>query len=308
MGLYDRDYARQRGFRWNFLAGWSMTATLILLNVVVWAIDQLPVQLLDADMFGRPNARAAWLLPWFELKAESLYKPWEWYRFVTYSFTHDVRGVAHVLFNMFGLYLFGSELENVYGRREILRLYLLFAVVSGMAWCIYQNYVGQLPSSCVGASGSVMGIAVLAACLFPWRTLLFNFFIPVPFCIAVSLYVLMDVMGIASPEARAADKVAHSAHLAGAFCGYLYFYFGWNLTRSGDRLWNALFQRRPPSVRLHRPEEDDEAKPERLDRSDLDAEVDRILKKMKDQGEESLTRGERSTLEEASRRYRDRLR
>lgn len=301
MGLYDRDYARPGRSTWDPLADWSLVGKLILLNVVIWGIDQIPVQLLFAVEPGLPNRGAAWLQPWLELRTDSLLKPWEWYRLLTYGFVHDVVGVSHILFNMFMLWLFGSDLEGNYGRREFLRFYLTAIVVSGIVWCAVRLAAGERLGSCVGASGAVIATAVLLALHYPWRIILVMFVLPMPMCVLAGLIVFMDLMGVVH---KSPDGVAHTAHLAGAVFAYCYYYYQWNLTRLTDRFWPFKAGGRRPAVRVHVEPEADEPDDDRT----LDAEVDRILAKMKASGESSLSRAERQTLERASRRYRDRRR
>ena len=113
----------------------------------------------------------------------------------------------------------------------------------------------------------------------------------------------MDLMGFTREEG---SQVAHSAHLAGAAFAFIYFRSGLNLGRllpasSGGRrpgLFGRLFRSRP-RLRLHDPEEKQRR---------LSAEVDRILEKIHQHGEASLTDAERRTLKEASRRYQQKRR
>ena len=91
------------------------------------------------------------------------------------------------------------------------------------------------------------------------------------------------------------EGVAYEVHLAGiAFAG-AYYYFRWNLSWLGGLLSPDWFKRQP-KLRIHDPGSSDKA-------DKIEREVDRILKKISEQGEASLTRKERRTLEAASRQY-----
>ena len=94
-------------------------------------------------------------------------------------------------------------------------------------------------------------------------------------------------------------QIAYTVHLSGAAFAFLYHRLNWNLGRliPGKLSWRS-FKRRP-RLRLHAPAEEDE---------DLNAEVDRILAKISQQGESSLTRKERRTLQSASRRFQQKRR
>jgi hypothetical protein len=91
--------------------------------------------------------------------------------------------------------------------------------------------------------------------------------------------------------------VAFTAHLGGALYAFIFFRTRWSLIRIVPlNLWTKML-RRGPRLRVHTPEEREEQDSQR---------VDEILRKIKQQGQNSLTRKERRILEEASRHYQDR--
>ncbi|HHO53684.1 MAG TPA: rhomboid family intramembrane serine protease, partial [Deltaproteobacteria bacterium] len=85
---------------------------------------------------------------------------------------------------------------------------------------VIYSLITQDPTPALGASGSVMALAVLFGAMFPNRTLLLNFFIPVPAALAVAGFILLDIMGAVS----GGSQVAHAAHLGGAAYGLAYWY------------------------------------------------------------------------------------
>jgi hypothetical protein len=118
------------------------------------------------------------------------------------------------------------------------------------------------------------------------------FVIPVRAWVLGVLFLLYDFVGTFSDS-----HIAHGAHLVGAACGWIYYRTGWDLSRwlpSRERLNR---RRRQPKVRIHDP-----------DSESLGQEVDRLLAKIGREGEASLTRKERKTLERASARYKNRNR
>jgi membrane associated rhomboid family serine protease len=133
----------------------------------------------------------------------------------------------HILFNMFGLYMFGRILENVWGPKRFLLFYLACGVGAAAAHLIMQYAMGG-NSPAVGASGAVMGIFIAFAYLFPNTELMI---MPIPIPIKAKwvclVYVLIDLFGgIGQLEG---DNIAHFAHLGGALTGFLIVLI-WNKT------------------------------------------------------------------------------
>jgi membrane associated rhomboid family serine protease len=142
------------------------------------------------------------------------------YQLISYMFLHA--GFSHLLLNMFGLWMFGSLMENLWGPKR----FLIFYVVCGLAAGIAQLLLGNGPA--VGASGAIMGLLVAYGYTFP-NTQLFVF--PIPFPIKAKWAVIgilaLDIFGglSNSPE----DNIAHFAHLGGAVIGFIIVLY-WNKT------------------------------------------------------------------------------
>jgi membrane associated rhomboid family serine protease len=276
MGIYDRPYYRGEE-RSAWLGNRSMVVNLILVNVVVFVAQKV---------FEGFTAT-------FSLHSDLLREPWNFWQLLTYGFLHDPENLAHIVFNMIGLWVFGTDLEQIYGRAELLRIYLATIVAAGLVWVGVEAFGQHEQASLLGASGGVMGLMILFVLHFPRRTLLVWGILPVPAWGLAAAFVVFDIFGAANPG----DNVAHVAHLSGVAFGFLYYRLGWNLGRMvPSRLSGAMFRFRP-KLRIHDPEEA---------ARDLNAEVDAILAKISQQGEASLTKKERRTLEEASKRYQRR--
>lgn len=203
---------------------------------------------------------------------------------VTYLFLHG--SFFHLLFNMLTLYFLGPETERTMGSRHFLAMYLISGILGGLGWLWLSPNPGV---PCVGASGAVYGILAAFATLYPQRQLMLMFF-PVP------IQAWKVVIGLALFEfivaGDPASGIAHTAHLAGAFAGFLYIdqLFESTLLR---KLWRRLrdsIAQRPHVPRAAPPPPDQ-------------AEVDRILDKISAQGIQSLTKAERQTLHRASRTF-----
>ena len=178
------------------------------------------------------------------------------YQIATHMFAHSPQMIFHIVFNMFGLWMFGRILENVWGPQRFLLFYLICGVGAALCHLAIQYYrceqllqeiinneqlrtalmmhdpsafsvLGSVAPS-VGASGAIMGVFAAFAYLFP-NTELLIMFIPVPIKAkwAVLGFAAIDLFGgVASMRG---DNVAHFAHLGGALTGFILVLI-WNRT------------------------------------------------------------------------------
>ena len=309
MGYQERDYYRDEP---------SGAAMGIGVNSVVMRLVIINGVLFLADLFtsrtGDPEWHH-WLTRLLSIKGDALVHPEMWYQFVTAGFVHSPENIGHILLNMIGLYSLGKPLEERFGGWEFLRFYLAAIVLSLLAWSIHNYFfVGPIVvagkavgwHSALGASGGVTATVLLFCLLYPRRTLLLMFAIPVPAWVAGLIVVASDLFGAKMPWQGDAP-IAYQAHLAGATFALAYWYFGWNFGRlpglatlsAKARKWGKLLQPPPADVKLHEPDDSYE---------DLDAEADRVLEKLHTQGESSLSKSERRVLEAYSRRMRQKHR
>jgi membrane associated rhomboid family serine protease len=282
MGLYDRDYYRteEPGYHVS-IAAWTCTVKIILATLAVYV-----VQVLTKNAGG-------WFNDTFSLHDDWWQTPWLAFELLTYGFLHSVDDMWHIVGNMFLLWLLGRELEAKYGRQEFLVFYLCAIVFAGVGWSIAQTLQPD-PARVMGASGGVAGVLVLFAFNFPRREVLFLFTIPLPVWLFAVIVLAFDIHGsIVRPE-----RIGYEAHLAGALFGFGYYQLGWRLARwLPDRLALPSLKRRP-KLRVHRPEE--------IPENALESQVDEILRKIQEKGQDSLTRKERQILEKASQEYKRR--
>lgn len=295
MGIYDRDYYRpaRPAPVYSSFRPRSIVITLIVVNVAVWLIDGL---FLSGSL---RNYMAVHVVPSDSPLAygDTLTHPWLWWQFLTAGFAHAAE-FQHVLFNMLVLFFLGRDVEEHYGSKEFLWLYLVTVVFASLAWTVVNKLVDTGPVGMYGASGAIAGVVILFALNFPNRTLLLFFVIPMPAWVAGILFVLLDMFGAFGVAID--TNVAFSAHLAGAAFAFIYFQRQWNLTRltEGRFSWLRSPFRKNPRLKVHKPEEEVE--------SDMTKEVDRLLEKISSEGEASLTAKERRILETASREYQRR--
>jgi hypothetical protein len=209
--------------------------------------------------------------------------------------------IMHILGNMFALWLFGRDVEAIYGKKEFYRLYISLVILAGLSWVVLQKaFHPHDPIPTIGASGAVMGIMIIYIFHFPHRTFLLMFAIPVPAWALGIIYVYLDISGAMGGWQLMNEPVNNVAHLAGALFGFLYYQTHWTLFSLWPGSWFSGLARRRSKYRVYRGDRDGE----RTDPRQLKQQVDDILAKISREGEASLTADERRTLEEASRRFR----
>lgn len=166
----------------------------------------------------------AWLLNWFGLVPARVVLLCVWQPF-TYLFLHDVGSIWHILMNMFMLWMFGRELELVWGKNRFLRYYFLTGVGAGLinvavktVPALLGHGFSRVPT--IGASGAIFGILVACAILFPDRRV---YIIPFPVAISMRMVVIaMTVLTFLGTFGLGDDSVSHLCHLGGMLVGYIY--------------------------------------------------------------------------------------
>jgi len=142
------------------------------------------------------------------------FQPWQ---IVTYAFLHG--SVAHIFLNMFALYMFGGQLERVFGQKRYLNLYFASVITAAISQLAYAALAGGAPYPTVGASGGIFGLLLAFAMYFPQQTIVLLIPpIPMPAWLFVTLYGALELfLGVSGEEAG----VAHFAHLGGMVGAWL---------------------------------------------------------------------------------------
>jgi membrane associated rhomboid family serine protease len=216
------------------------------------------------------------------------------WRLVTYQYLHSMEGPFHLLFNMLGLYFFGPPLEARWGPRRLFAFYTACGVAGAILFValVVVGVVGD--ARMIGASGCVLGLLAGCAVLMPQMTIILLFF-PVPIRMAAALLVFVYLLNILTALANPIRGAgADAAHLGGMLFGALWCWRGLRLGSSPG--WIRNFQQRRERSTWQREMQRQQA---------LQAEVDRILAKVHDQGIQSLTRREKRALAEATARQRE---
>jgi membrane associated rhomboid family serine protease len=293
VGIYDRDYYRQTQSGFSLRMPQTMVVTLIIINVVLYVTDGLLFP-------GRwlADHKLTYMLC---LHGDTLSHPLMWWQFLTYGFAHDPQSIMHIVANMLGLFFLGRTVEQIYGSKEFLRVYLVMLLAGSISFALGNAVVSAIthgPASppLLGASGAVSGITILFVLNFPNATLvLFPIPIPIKAWVMGVLIVVYNIYGTIAQS----GNVAFGVHLAGIAFAWFYFHQRWNLGRLTENIFHKPAFLSKPKFRVHQPDEDSQE-------PNLNAEVDRILEKISREGESCLTKKERRTLETASREYQKR--
>ena len=153
--------------------------------------------------------------------ADVLESLWVWQP-LTYMFLHG--GIGHILFNMLSLWMFGVELERMWGTAFFTRYYLVCGVGAAIVTILASFFPGDIgaklyESLTIGASGAVFGILLAYGMYFPERRILFQFLFPIP---AKYFVILYGAISLFMAVSGGGGGVAHFAHLGGLLVGYLY--------------------------------------------------------------------------------------
>ena len=144
------------------------------------------------------------------------------WQLVTYMFIHA--GVLHILFNMLALWMFGAELERVWGTRFFLKFFFVTGIGAGMLTVLLSlvpyGPVAQLyGSDIIGASGAVYGLLLAYALYFPNRPIYMFLLFPIPARIFV---IIMGAAAFFSSMSENGGGVANATHLGGLLVAYVY--------------------------------------------------------------------------------------
>jgi membrane associated rhomboid family serine protease len=176
-----------------------ITQALLLINVATFCLD----------LFIGP-----WFTQLFALwPLGHGFLPWQ---VASYAFLHG--SIGHLFFNMLGLWMFGSELERVWGQKRFMQFYAASVLSAALAQLLVTALLGSFGPT-VGASGGLFGLLLAFGMMFPNRTIM-PLFPPIPMKakVFVALYGGLElILGVTG----SATGVAHFAHLGGMLGGYL---------------------------------------------------------------------------------------
>ena len=289
MGWQDRDYA-QSGYKGRpgpMMAGGftfpritPMVKKLLIANVVVFLAQIIFQRSKIVEQAG------AFVFEGAVLKGQV-------WRFVSYQYLHG--GGWHIFMNMVGLYFLGSLMERSWGQRKFFLLYTLFGVAGAALYAALVSF-GVLPQDVmIGASGSVLGLVGACAVAAPQVKLLLFFIFPVPIRTIAILFGIVYALNVLHSQ-----NGADACHLGGLGLGAFWVW----LEAKGLIRWPSrpdgtigASGRKWVQVKIRKGAWERKMKRQRAQQ----AQIDRILKKVHEEGLGSLSRQEKKILQEASK-------
>jgi membrane associated rhomboid family serine protease len=277
--MSDRDYWRDtEGRPSGFWATYPATKAILI------GLAGIHVTL---TLLGGADPQAYYALRDFlALSIEGTLRQLRVWQLVTCALVHG--GVMHLLWNCLGILIFGRLVEQRLGMARYLR-FLLGAQLSASLGFLLLASLQSTIVPMIGASGVDFGLLVLCAFWYPSLEILIFFILRAPLWIAAALFVFIEVMLLF----ERGGGIAHSAHLAGALYGFLY--YRW--VGEFDQLFAFVGDWRRKRMRRR-------LEFEQRAREALRGEVDRILDKVNREGMAALTEEERRVLKQASERLR----
>ncbi len=233
------------------------------------------------------------------------------WQLITYQFMHG--SFTHILFNMFALWMFGIEIENLWGSKKFIYYYLLCGVVAGLFQIFLTPLLTGLVGPTIGASGAIYGVLIAFGVIFPNRYIFLYFFIPVKAKYLITFLILIEFFAI-SPG----SNIAHLAHLGGALAGFIYILLDKNSNAAIKNIFNtSSFKIKKPYNPFggisdsfkHKEDNVQEAKfyeiNDEVKKEDISQEqIDKILDKISQSGYQNLTDKEKKILFEASKKMK----
>jgi membrane associated rhomboid family serine protease len=187
--------------RSEFLFGASLSSAVKMLlawNVILFLLQQLVDRRMEL---------------YLGLVPDLVWRGWVW-QLVTYMFLHG--SFVHILFNMLALWMFGSELEYLWGTRRFIKYYFFTGIGAGITTAVVTPHA-IVPT--IGASGAIFGLLLAYGVTYPNRPILLYFFIPMKAKYFVILFGLIELFaGFTGSH----TGIAHFAHLGGLLFGWLY--------------------------------------------------------------------------------------
>jgi membrane associated rhomboid family serine protease len=203
----------RKPFRYSF---GNATLFLIAVNVLFFGVQ-----------YFFPGA----VEPYLALYMPAVAHGWVW-QLLSYMFLHG--SPTHLIFNMIGLYFFGTQIERRTGTKEFLLFYLLCGTLAGLFSVVLYAIIGS-SAPILGASGAIYALLLAFAAFFPGETVLIWGILPVKAPVMVLGYAAIEIVSQIFPFRTG---VAHLTHLSGFAVAWLYF-----LVRYRINPWKRFFLR-----------------------------------------------------------------
>jgi len=253
-GMSSSFSAPRIGFDWR---GFITPAVklLVLICAGVFLVQEL------AWTFESPATHDAtvWINLHFGLVPLGPFPGLRFWQPVTYIFLHG--GLWHLLINMLMLWMFGRELELVWGKNRFLNYFFICGVGAGIITILVKvtpMLWGHRPEDVptIGASGAIFGILIANAILFPDRRI---WLFPLPLTIPMRPFVaVMGAIEFFSTLGESGDRVAHFCHLGGMLIGWVYLRRGSFLYRVRNEMADWRYERNKKKFQVYMKKQKDE--------------------------------------------------
>lgn len=300
MGILDRKYGESDyesgGYRPRFAFTLSATMWIIIANVAVFLLAARGTPI-GRWVYDHGHFATYWM-GWPNLEV---------WRLLTFQFLHA--DLTHIVFNMIGFYVFAPTVEQHLGKKRFVAFYLVCGICGGLMYLVlnalgffaHKMGMGAVPillfndvkMPLVGASAGVFGVIMACAYIEPdVRVIVF----PIPFEVKIKTlayaYFALALIGLIF---RGQNQGGEAAHVGGAIAGF-FFVRNSHLLRD---FFDVLDDSRKPKARKPAvPGKPGFAGRLRGEGTMTEAELDRILAKIKTSGFDSLTEGEKRSLRE----------
>lgn len=306
MGLDSRDYYRPSGFG-GFSFFPPVLKKLLIANVAVFLLQMVAGMIVYGyTIAGNPVTYDSVLMRYFALNPlGDGFKIWQ---LITYQFMHG--SFTHIFFNMFMLWMFGMEIEQIMGSRKFLIFYLLSGIGAGLFQLLLSPLFAGGMGPTIGASGAVFGVMIAFGMSFPDRYVFIYFLIPIKAKYLIAILVVFEFMSVGDPT-----LVAHLAHIGGAVTAFIFILLDRRNNFNFDKMFGSSFKKpkgressffKRPSYSVREDDVQDAKFYDIKDHSRDDEvdqeEIDRILDKISQSGYQKLTEREKRILFEASKK------
>jgi len=290
----------------SYQAG-TITTRIIYVNVAVFVIAKLLSVFITV---ASPEGGTGFIMNWLAIPSlipELIVKPWT---VLTYQFLH--LDFLHLIFNVLWLYWFGRLFLNFFSSRQVLSLYIFGGLWGAIFYLLSYNFLpyfqnNGLNAQMLGASASILAIVVATATASPNQEIQLVLLGKIKMKYLAIAVVLIDLMSVTSGNAG-----GHIAHLGGAFAGY-WFATSYLKNNTDISAWigkivdffaTYTFKRKPkmkarPSTNRGADKKKDMAYNKY--KNERQAEIDKILEKIKVSGYNSLSKSEKEELFKASK-------
>jgi membrane associated rhomboid family serine protease len=322
----------------SFFGGFSLfppvIKLLLLTNISIFVIFNLllpgftvsgvPIDLLITKYFALNPLQPVSFRDELGQVIKLSFYPWQ---LVTYMFLHG--GFFHLLLNMFALWMFGVELENMWGQKRFLTYYFICGIGAGLCNLLIAPLFTSVGPT-VGASGAIYGILVAFGYLFPNRQIFIYGLIPIRAKYLVIIYMLIELFAVAGGSD---SGIAHAAHLGGGVVGFIYLLINYRNASSMKFFGNKGFKDKftsytsssnrttyTPPVYSNggnsKKEKVSDAKYEEISTTDYKKQLElqekiaeerlnALLEKISESGYQGLTEDERTELSQLSKKIRN---